>query len=213
METILAIQTRRSIRSFKKKSVSDKKIRKILECALSAPSSKNSNPWYFLVVRGKKKDKIAKELINIVEVRKTTKETMPIDSMTGKAVKGLTDTTIISAKAILEASALILIFNRAPFTKGAGLLAEAIKKGKRVSLLYTYAMEIIGLGAAIQNMSLAAHDLGLGAVFVGDIYPAKGVIKKIFKIKYDLVGAIVFGWPTYRPPPRKIKQGLVKFIK
>ena len=46
-----AIKGRRSIRSYKDESVSKELISKILEAAQHAPSSKNSQPWKFLVIR------------------------------------------------------------------------------------------------------------------------------------------------------------------
>ncbi len=54
------IRTRRSIRSFSSKEVSQETIEKILEAARIAPSGNNLQPWKFVVVRDKeKKEKIA----------------------------------------------------------------------------------------------------------------------------------------------------------
>ncbi len=53
MDIIHAIKTRRSIRRWKNKSVPAAKIRKIIELACCAPSSMNSQPWEFVVVRDK----------------------------------------------------------------------------------------------------------------------------------------------------------------
>lgn len=45
------IKSRRSIRQFRKESVSDETVDQILECGLWAPSGKNNQPWKFAVVR------------------------------------------------------------------------------------------------------------------------------------------------------------------
>jgi len=50
-----ALRTRRSIRKYKKDSVSDEKIEKVLEAARIAPSADNKQPWSFVVVRSKEK--------------------------------------------------------------------------------------------------------------------------------------------------------------
>ncbi len=51
MELYEAIRSRRSIRRYKPDVVPDDVIRKIIEAASWAPSSSNSQPWEFLVVR------------------------------------------------------------------------------------------------------------------------------------------------------------------
>ena len=60
MDTIKAIKTRRSIRRFNEKVVSEIQIRQLLECAMSAPSAYNRQPWQFIVLADRKiLDKIA----------------------------------------------------------------------------------------------------------------------------------------------------------
>ena len=51
LELYEAIRTRRSIRRYRPDSVPDQIIRKIIEAASWAPSSSNSQPWEFVVVR------------------------------------------------------------------------------------------------------------------------------------------------------------------
>ncbi len=51
METLDAIAARRSIRSFKPDPVPEALITRCLEAARLAPSSTNSQPWKFVVVR------------------------------------------------------------------------------------------------------------------------------------------------------------------
>lgn len=51
METIDAIMQRRSIRKYKKESIPEDDLKKILECGRQAPSAANRQPWRFIVVR------------------------------------------------------------------------------------------------------------------------------------------------------------------
>lgn len=53
METLQCIKTRRSIRQFLDKPISDKLIAEILTSATHAPSSQNSQPWHFIIVKDK----------------------------------------------------------------------------------------------------------------------------------------------------------------
>ncbi|MCS7203721.1 MAG: nitroreductase family protein [Thermodesulfovibrio sp.] len=51
------IKTRRSIRKYKKEVPPEDMIKRCIEAALYAPSAKNSQPWYFIIVKDKEKIK------------------------------------------------------------------------------------------------------------------------------------------------------------
>lgn len=55
MNTLEAILTRTSIRSFKQEAVSDEKIRTILKAGMSGPSCVNARDWSFVVVRDRER--------------------------------------------------------------------------------------------------------------------------------------------------------------
>ena len=59
MDTLNLIKLRRSVRKFKKTSISSKTIEKILEAGRWAPSGLNNQPWRFLVLEEDKKDSLA----------------------------------------------------------------------------------------------------------------------------------------------------------
>lgn len=70
MELIDAILGRRSIRKYKDIDVEDDKIRKILEAAIWAPSSGNTQTWRFYVVRNEKiKREISAAALNQRHIR------------------------------------------------------------------------------------------------------------------------------------------------
>ena len=48
---IQAIEERRSIRKFSDREISEEDLREILESGIKAPSSKNRQPWKFIVLR------------------------------------------------------------------------------------------------------------------------------------------------------------------
>jgi len=50
MDAIEAILTRRSIRKYTGKPVSDSDIKTLMECAMAAPSADNQQPWHYVVV-------------------------------------------------------------------------------------------------------------------------------------------------------------------
>ena len=51
VEALEAIMTRRSIRKYSDKPVSDETVTKLLEAAMAAPSAHNRQPWHFIVIR------------------------------------------------------------------------------------------------------------------------------------------------------------------
>jgi len=45
-----AILSRRSIRKYTKKTVSDEIVKELLKAAMSAPSALNEQPWHFIMI-------------------------------------------------------------------------------------------------------------------------------------------------------------------
>ena len=60
MEILRLIKTRRSVRKFKNKAVSDERVEKILEAGRWAPSGLNNQPWRFMVLEKEKKNALAR---------------------------------------------------------------------------------------------------------------------------------------------------------
>lgn len=51
MDTFTCIRTRREIRDYLDRPIPDESLQRILEAGRLAPSSKNSQPWHFIVIR------------------------------------------------------------------------------------------------------------------------------------------------------------------
>jgi len=61
---------------------------------------------------------------------------------------------------------------------------------------YDRVKDILAIGAFIQNMLLAVHAKGLGAVWIGEILKNKEKVNEIFKLspeKYELMGVLTVG--------------------
>jgi nitroreductase len=54
MDAFDAILTRRSIRKYKKKTISDEILQNLLQAAFSAPSAGNQQPWHFVILDDRK---------------------------------------------------------------------------------------------------------------------------------------------------------------
>lgn len=147
MDTLECIQTRRSIRKFKNKKVTDDMIKKILQAGMMAPSAGNQQSWQFIVITEKK---LLDEIPRI----------HPYAAMAR------------------QAAIAILI---------CGDLNAETHKGFWVQ----------DCSAAAQNMLLAAHALGLGAVWTA-VYPRQDRIDAAREL---------FGLPQYIVPLALIPIG------
>jgi nitroreductase len=162
LDTFTCIRTRREIRDYLDKPISDEHLLKILEAGRVAPSSKNSQPWQFVVI----------------ENRETLSK-----------IAALTPTGSHIAKAPL-AIALLMDGAKLPEIDGA---------------------------RAMQNMVLAAWDLGIGACWVTNFYEdgVKDVLGAPQRMK--MVTVMPFGYAkepkTTRKKARKALREIVSYEK
>ncbi len=66
--------------------------------------------------------------------------------------------------------------------------------------MYNEMKDHMGLGACTQNMLLAAHALGLGAVWLGEILNQEEAVKKLLKVPEELrlAAVVALGHPARR---------------
>ncbi len=193
---IQTILTRRSIRNFTAEAILDEDLSAVIDAGLSAPSSKNSQPWHIAVAKGEVKSQICLW----AEQNRGGVATEPGRLLIDEPGAAARDTTPETLRYVRAAPVLLLLFNRAPFTGGKTRMEEAIRGGGHVY----FENEYLGIGACMENMLLAAHALGLGAVAVMDILPAAAEIRDRFGIDYDLVVGIAVGHPEKTLPPRSV---------
>ena len=62
--------------------------------------------------------------------------------------------------------------------------------------------EVHSVSAAIQNLLLKAHALGLGTCWIGDVFYTYEAVMDYFKKPWKLLAAISVGWPDVKPGPR-----------
>jgi nitroreductase len=118
-------------------------------------------------------------------------EYVPTDPGTGAALAGFDSSVAESARVIEEAPCALFIENIGPFSGGrVHLVSNPATLGEAI---IGYGFELIGIGAAIENMLLAAHALGLAAVFIGDVLIAEAEVKELLGFEGDLVGVISLG--------------------
>lgn len=66
--------------------------------------------------------------------------------------------------------------------------------------------EVHSVAAAIQNMLLKAYALGLGTVWIGDIFYTVEALEQHLAKPWRLMAAVALGWPAQNPMPRPRKS-------
>lgn len=177
MNLDIAIEKRRSCRAFKKEELTEIQIRKVLNAARHAPSSKNRQPWRFVVLRRKYKEDFLKIIQN----------TFSNDSPSHFYAEKLNEfnSEKETYRIMKEADSVILIFNAYPSIEVLG----------KEDVLFDCA-NIQAIGAAIENMLLQATELGIGSLWICDIFSCYKQICEEYYKKGQLIAAIALGYPA-----------------
>lgn len=198
---IHAILNRRSVRSgFSERRIPREHLEAVLACGLSAPSSKNAQPWRFHVFD----DHATRTALADAAVNSPERETwVPNDPRTGRPHEHWPSSVVESADALRAASSAILIENRGVFTGGGKRTLVDAAPDALATSLQGYAFECIGIGAALENMWLAANSLDIAVAFLGDLVIAEAAAREMFTLEGDMIGVIALGYSDLVPHPRR----------
>ena len=195
MDLEKALNTRRSIRKYTDKKISKALVEKLIDAARQAPSSHNLQPWNFIVINGKTKEKIIK-LLKKASVNK--KEMLLMRMILNPAIEIIQNAPLV----ILVFSSNKLTEKFSAFTKHFGKSSGEWKKIDEV----VNKANIQSISCAVQNMMLKAHSMGLGGVWLGITMTQQTAIKKYFKTKNDFQGIVTLGFPAENPKKQKRRK-------
>lgn len=194
--TLSAIYARRSIRrGFDGRAIPTHLVEAIVHSGLTAPSSKNAQPWRLHVVRD---PQTLCEIADAVQNAKDAATYVPVDPHTGLPRTDWPSTVAESAEVLRQAPLGLFIENRGEFSRGRATLAS-LATDRLAAALVGYTFEIVGIGAAIENMWIAAQALGIRGVFMGDIVIAEQHIVRRLDMRGDLVGVLALGYSDAPP--------------
>ena len=175
MELFEAIEQRHSCRAFRKDPVSPEMLARLTDAAREAPSPFNEQPWHFYVTTGETREKVGEIMAQ------TTRYLDEYIDVFGQefydmAVQWYSD------------------LGHAPVIVVCTMTASDDEQGR--------AERVFSMGAASQNLLLAATDLGLGACNVSfghwvadELLEAVGAPEGV-----ELSGLIVLGFPNEGTP-------------
>jgi len=171
-DVIETIKTRRCVRQYLDKEISDEDMRFLIDCAGYAPSGLNMQPWAFLVINNKDK------ILQLSEICK-------------KSMIPLLEDRKNSSK-VAEEFLSFLKQKGSDIFYGAPVLVIILGNRNAATAVYDCAM-------AAQTMMLAAQSIGLGSCWIGAAQHALMDEKLLEKIGapegYIHVAPLIFGYP------------------
>ncbi len=177
METLETIMTRRSVGKVKPDLPPKELIETVLGAATQAPNHHNTEPWRFFVLAGRAREDLGRVMAEVLRPQLPDP-----DSESGKALLAK------EAEKPLRAPVLIVV------------ASKASDNPKVVPI-----EEVEATAAAVENLLLAAHDLGLAAVWRTGKPAYDPRVKQLFDLGAadHLVGFIYLGYPDATPAPRQ----------
>lgn len=179
MDVLTAIKNRRSVRAFNGQPLPVDLLQEILLMGTKAPSGKNRQPWRFVVLQEQAKERLA----SLVEKTASAKESAEqnIGSLR------------ISLQAIREAGAIVLVYN------SYARIESDYSANRRL-------MDTQSIGAAIENIILAAEAHSLATLWICDVFQCELAISHCFGQEHELVAAVAIGYPAQHPYERPRKS-------
>ncbi len=197
---LTALSGRRSIRSFQERPIAREDLERILEAATWAPSADNLQPWRFAVLQGQSKTGLAALLHRFVDEMRPGVNPILWVHRTG-----------------LRRSAGIIAGSAATITAWATFRPDdaRLRLVARGDLTpnFAWTMVVQSVAAAVENLLLAAHALGLGAVWLGYPNLVAPTIKSWLGESGELQATIALGYPAKNPSPRRHHKAVSDVVR
>lgn len=184
------INERRSIRKYQDREILRNTLEEIISAGIKAPSAKNRQPWRFVVLTAESKKKFTQLMKQGIEKERMEKNILPNSSRYISAA-------IHTVSIIEQAPVLIIVCN----PEGNSLYKNLTPEEK----IYERA-DIQSVGAAIQNILLKATSLGIGSLWICDIYFAYDSLSELLYSQGEILAAIALGYPAEHPTERPRKD-------
>jgi F420 biosynthesis protein FbiB-like protein len=178
------LKTRRSVREFQARKVTRKITNELIDLARWAPSAHNTQPWRFAILESKElRNRLAREM------GKAFKKDLERDHFAPEVIQARIQKSI---ERIVGAPLLILVCLR----RG----ERNIFPDRRRNRLEEH-MAHQSIGAAIQNILLGAHALGLGACWISAPLFCPRTIKRVLNIdtRWEPIALVLLGYPKECP--------------
>lgn len=187
---VCVIYDRRSTRKFLDTPIPKKDIIEIIHSGMQAPSSKNRQPWKFIVIQGNEKEEMLRVFRHGISREEQGCALLPQSRQHIAAAK-------YTVEIMAEAPVIVFVVN----ILGDSRLTELTPEEHIYEIC-----NMQSIGASIQNMLLAATEKGIGSLWICDIYFAYPELCKWLNCEGQLVAAVAFGYPNEFPAARPRKE-------
>lgn len=210
MDILEAIYQRKSIRGFKTDPVSKDILAKILESGCRAPSAMNTQPWEFVVITGHVLDKLTSALIEKLNKNEPMNPEHQVVSWSNDSI--YRQRQIELAKELFKRMDIPREDKRKRaawmergfrfFDAPAGILMLTDKT-------LSHSGPLLDIGAAMQNICLAALSFGLGTCIEDQSVLYPDVLRNIADIPETkrVIIAIAIGYPDWEFPANTASIG------
>ena len=174
---IEAIKSRRSVKNVNLEEIPPQHlIIEILEAATWAPNHHLTEPWRFVVIARGERQRLGDSMAEALRSKMKTDDPRVEDVLKVEREKALRAPVIIA-------------------------VISSPKPGEKI----VPQEELIAVGAALQNILLAAHSLGLGAIVRTGPNSYLDPVRSYFGLQDNesLVGLVYLGYPLETPAPSK----------
>lgn len=191
-----AIRDRRSVRGYAAEAVPRETVEAVLRAGMRAPSAKNRQPWRFIVTTGKAKA----QALDVMEKGLEREKASPFLPESAQHLQGAWHSLGI----MRQAPVIIFVVNALGVEMGKSLTAD-----QRVSEI----CDAQSIGAALENMSLAAEEQGLGSLWICNTFFAQKELGNWLGAEGELYAAMALGYAegNFLAGTRKRMQDVVEW--
>ncbi len=183
-----AIRQRRSIRRYLPREVPEAVVFEVVEAAGWAPSAHNSQPWRFVVIQNARVKRLLAE-----RMAEAWAADLARDGVTAEAAKRVERRERFANAPVLVLACLTM----------EGLMKFPDSERQRIER----DLAVASLGAALENLLLAAHAVGLGACWYCAPAFCKSLVREALRIPESVEphAFVTLGFPDEQPMalPRK----------
>jgi nitroreductase len=184
MDVLEAIMTRQSVAGMLPEAPDRETIETLLAAANRAPNHHLTQPWRFSVVKGAARDKLADAMEAAMRRRMTE--------------QGETDPQKLGRSAMME--------RMKPF-RAPVLVAVSVNRAPENEHIPAFE-DLAATAAAVENMLLAAHGLGLGAYWRSGMSVFDPEVKQYLGLgdRDEIIAFVYLGFPDPNAPPRPVME-------
>lgn len=171
------IVARHSCRSFEAENLNDEDVDSILLAGVQAPSSGNRQPWRFFILS---------DTTMRCEIARCMRESVDNNVLESNHVLSAREigSIRVSARVIDEAPIVVLVYYS----------GNSVSINGAAHNPFTL-VDMQGIGACIQNMALAAEEMGIASLWICDVLYAEKAISDVVGFSgLPLVAALALGY-------------------